>query len=328
MYYQISIYLIFSVVILWLGAMASYRYELIDRPGKRKIHSKPTAYTGGILLIFIFFFALQFLDNLNYNLNLIISSSIIISLIGFIDDRFKLNAGSKLSLQIITVFYLIFIKNINLSNLGDYEYFTLELYSFSETFTLLSVLFLINSFNYFDGIDGSLSFGILSVILCLYIIVTDEKINQLMIILILPLIIFLFFNFSIMKLPKLFLGDSGSLMLGYILSFLIIYCAKYNLAHPILLAWTISLFVYEFLATNLDRLVKKRSPFKAGLDHFHYKLLKKVHYIFVVDVLIFILNFLFFLIGYIFFYYINPMSSLILFILFFFIFFYLRKKIF
>ena len=78
---------------------------------------------------------------------------------GLIDDKYNLNTGGKLSLQVIPIFYLIVFENLKLTQIGDYEYFKLSLGSFSIPFTLLCVLLLINSFNYFDGIDGSLSFS-------------------------------------------------------------------------------------------------------------------------------------------------------------------------
>ena len=181
-----------------------------------------------------------------------------IAIVGFVDDKYHLNTGGKLSLQVLPVFYLIYIENMTLNDIGNYGFFTLELYSFSKVFTLLCVLFLINSFNYFDGLDGSLGFSTLSVLCILYFIVPDEKIKQFIIIMSLPIVAFLFFNLSLFKLPKLFLGDSGSLLLGFILSFLLIFLTNNIKIHPILLAWSVSIFVFEFLSTNIDRLVRKK----------------------------------------------------------------------
>ena len=98
-----------------------------------------------------------------------------IAIVGFVDDKYHLNTGGKLSLQVLPVFYLIYIENMTLNDIGNYVFLPLELYSFSKVFTLLCVLFLINSFNYFDGLDGSLGFSTLSVLCILYFIVPDEK---------------------------------------------------------------------------------------------------------------------------------------------------------
>ena len=107
-------------------------------------------------------------------LDLIVSISFLISCIGLIDDKYDLNVGSKLSLQIIPIF-LVVIENLNLEDLGYYYYFHTDLGAFSIPFTLICVLFLINSFNYFDGIDGTLCISSLSVLLILIFLIPDSK---------------------------------------------------------------------------------------------------------------------------------------------------------
>ena len=324
MIYTLIIYLLTIFFVFYIGSIFSYKLRLVDIPEKRKIHNKPTAYTGGLLISLIYLFSLQLFQTFSLQLNLLISTSLMIAIVGFVDDKYHLNTGGKLSLQILPVFYLIYIENIALNDIGEYGFFTLELYSFSKMFTLLCVLFLINSFNYFDGIDGSLGFSTVSVLFILYFIIPDEKIKQFIIIIALPIVVFLFFNFSFLKLPKLFLGDSGSLLLGFILSFLLIFLTNNIKIHPILLAWSVSIFVFEFLSTNVDRLLRKKNIFKAGLDHLHYKLLRSIKSIFLTDIIIFLLNISLFIIGYISFYYVNPFFSLVTFILLFIIFFYFR----
>jgi UDP-GlcNAc:undecaprenyl-phosphate GlcNAc-1-phosphate transferase len=124
----------------------------------------------------------------------------------------------------------------------------------------------------------------------------------------------------------MFLGDSGSLLLGFITSFILIYLANYTLIHPILLAWTVSIFVYEFLSINLIRLKNKINPFKAGKDHLHHILLNKTKSIFLTNTLMMFTNVALFITGYLSFILINPFTSLILFIIFFIIFFIFRNK--
>jgi UDP-GlcNAc:undecaprenyl-phosphate GlcNAc-1-phosphate transferase len=245
--------------------------------------------------------------------------------VGFIDDKYNLNIGGKLSLQVIPILYLIIIDNLNLIHLGDYNYFKLELNSFSVPFTLLCVMFLINAFNYFDGLDGVLSFTSISVLGILYFLITDENIKLFLIIILLPICFFLLFNFSIFNLPKLFLGDNGSLLLGFIIAFMLIYLANQRIVHPILLAWSVSIFVYEFISINLIRLKNKKNPFKAGLDHLHHIFFKKNKSIFLTNFLIVSTNIVFFTIGYISFEIFNPLISLILFLSLFIIFFIIRN---
>jgi len=322
----IASYSLISFLILILVSRISYKLNLLDIPNKRKKHLKPTAFTGGLALSFIYILSILFFDVYDEKLNLILLIAFLIAIVGFIDDKYHLNIGGKLSLQVLTIIYLIVIENINLNDLGNYIYFTLELNSFAIPFTLLSVIFLINSFNYFDGLDGTLTFATISVLGILYFLVNDENTKLFLITLLLPLLIFLFFNFSMFKLPKLFLGDSGSLLLGFIIAFILIFIARYNQIHPILLAWSITIFVYEFLSINLIRLINKKNIFNAGLDHLHHILLKKNKSLFLTNFSITILNIIFFIVGYLSFIFINPLISLILFIVFFIIFFIIRLK--
>ncbi len=325
---SISIYFILIFIVLLICGKISYKLNLVDIPNKRKAHSTPTAHTGGIAISLCYIFALQLFNILENNLNLILSISCLISIVGLIDDKYNLNTGGKLSLQIIPIFYLIVVENLRLTEIGDYHYFNLILNSFEIPFTLLCVLFLINAFNYFDGLDGTLSFASISVILILYFLSTEDNLRIFLIILVLPIFIFLIFNFSFFNVPKLFLGDGGSLLLGFVISFTLIYFAKEQIAHPILLAWSISIFAYEFLSINLLRMINNENIFKAGFDHLHHYLFRKTKSIFLTNVIIFFTNLLFFLIGYISFNKIGPIISLALFIFFFILFLFARNKYF
>ena len=325
MYNAIIAYSILTFLLLFFCAVISYKLNLVDLPNKRKTHSKPIAYTGGVAISVALLCALQIFDVTGGVLNSIISIAFLVTIVGFVDDKYYLNTGGKLSLQIIPILYLIVYENLNLLHIGDYNYFLLGLGSFSIPFSLLSVLFLINAFNYFDGIDGSLGFTTISVLAILYFLSPNENIKLFLITTLIPVCIFLCFNFSIFKLPKLFLGDSGSLLLGFIVAFILIYFANQKLAHPILLAWSVAIFVYEFLSINLLRLKNEKNPFQAGQDHLHHILFIKNKSIFLTNLFMVFVNIIFFTIGYISFIFFNPLVSLFLFILFFIIFFIFRN---
>lgn len=323
---EIILYSLIVFLIFFLNAKISYKLNLIDYPNKRKIHTKGTIFTGGIAISTALVFSIFLTDILSHNLNLILSIGFLMSIIGFIDDKFNLNVGSKLSLQIIPIFYLIINQNLYLNHLGDYYYFKIDLGSFALPFTLISILFLINAFNYFDGMDGTLCFTTISVLIILFFLNSNQDLQYFLIIILISLIIFLFFNFSIFKLPKTFLGDSGSLLIGFIVSFILIYIANKNLVHPILLAWSVVIFVYEFLSINLIRLKNKKNPFKPGQDHLHYILFDKTNSIFLTNFFMTLINIILFTIGYLSFSLINPVFSLILYIFMFIIFLIFRNK--
>ena len=322
----IIIYSLLSFLILFLCGKVSYKLNLLDHPNKRKIHTNATAYTGGFAISIILIFSIFLFTVSDKNLNIILSIAFLISIIGLIDDKYNLDVSSKLSLQIIPIFYLVVFENLALQQIGDYNYFKVELGSFVIPFTLMCVLLLINAFNYFDGIDGTLGFTSISVLIILYFLIPNQNFQLFLILILIPLAIFLCFNFSLFKLPKLFLGDSGSLLIGFVIAFALIYLANQNLTHPILLAWSVVIFVYEFLSINLIRLKNKKDPLKAGQDHLHHLLFNNTKSIFLTNFFISIMNIILFIIGYLSFLLISPLISLILFITFFIIFLILRNN--
>lgn len=332
---SILIYILVSFFILFLFGKLSYALNLVDVPNNRKIHKKPTAFTGGIALSIILVCSIILFDGFNKNLSLILSIGFLISIVGLIDDKYNLNIGGKLSLQIIPIFYLIIFENFSLTSIGNYDLFEIDLGTFSIPFTFLSVLLLINAFNYFDGLDGTLGFTSISVFGILYFLAVEQNLHFLileqnsqffLIAIIIPILIFLIFNFSFFNLPKMFLGDSGSLFLGFVVSFILIFFANQKLIEPILLAWSVAIFVYEFLSINIIRLINKQKLFKAGQDHLHHVILKKHNSLFFTNFIITSLNIIFFLIGYISSVLFNQIASLIIFILMFIIFFLIRNK--
>ena len=322
----IVIYSLLCFLILFICARISYRIKLVDLPNKRKIHSEATAFTGGIAISFSLILSIFLFRITDNNFNLILSTAFLISMIGLIDDKYNLNVGGKLSLQIFPIFYLIVFQGIELAYLGDYYYFEIKVGSFSIPLTLICALFLINAFNYFDGIDGTLSFTSITVLAILYFLVPDNEFKLFLILILIPILIFLIFNFSIFKIPKMFLGDSGSLLLGFIISFILIYLANQNTVHPILLAWSIVVFVYEFLSINIIRVRNSHNPFQASQDHLHHLLFRKTKSIFNTNLFISFLNIILFSIGYLSFSFLNSLTSLTLFILIFFIFLYFRTQ--
>ena len=322
----IIIYSLLSFLILFLCGKVSYKLNLLDHPNKRKIHTNATAYTGGFAISVILLFSIFLFTVSDKNLNIILLIAFLISIIGLIDDKYNLDVSSKLSLQIIPIFYLVVFENLALQQIGDYNYFKVELGSFVIPFTLMCVLLLINAFNYFDGIDGTLGFTSISVLIILYFLIPNQNFQLFLILILIPLTIFLCFNFSLFKLPKLFLGDSGSLLIGFVIAFVLIYLSNQNLTHPILLAWSVVIFVYEFLSINLIRLKNKKDPLKAGQDHLHHLLFNNTKSIFLTNFFISIMNIILFIIGYLSFLLISPLISLILFITFFVIFLILRNN--
>ena len=308
----------FQLVLSYFIISLSKKLNLLDKPSNRKKHKIEVPFTGGIILSFTYLFSV-FITN--YDLlfiNLILSYSFVIAVSGFLDDKYKFNPGTKLVFQILPIL-LIIDQNLFLLDLGEYYLFgKIILGSFDKIFTVLCLLFLINAFNYSDGIDGLTSL-ISIVIIISYsffaFIFLKQAITEYLIIVCFPLLIFFIFNFNFIKGFKVFLGDSGSNLLGFMVGFIAIYLHRVEEIHAALIIWPLSFITYEFLSVNLYRAIKSRNIFEPGRDHIHYILhdIYKLNYN-IILILLFLLNMFLIVLGSLAFFFLGTDASLFLFI--------------
>jgi len=247
-----------------------------DYPNKiRKIHKKKIAKVGGFLIIvnIILFYAISFNSTgiLKQEIFFIIGC-ILFFLLGFFDDKHDINAYIKFFFQIIFLLLLIIFNN-NLSINNIYISFLdkkILLGEFSFFFTILCYLLFINAFNMLDGIN--ISAGIYALLLLVFLYLHQN--NILYIFLIISLLFFLIKNYQ----NKLFLGNNGSYLLGFILSYFIIDLNRTKVisAEEIFLALIIP--GLDMLRLYVQRIHNKKNPFKADLNHLHHILLKKFSY--------------------------------------------------
>ena len=265
------IYFFLSSAIIFLSNYLRY----FDKPSKRGIHKTPTINTGG-LIIYFFFLSVISQGEFNHNIELIVSIGFFVCISGFIDDRINLNPSSKIILLIIPSIYLI-MNGISISDLGQYEYLgNLELGKFKIPFLLLAIGLLINATNYIDGIDGLLLTFFLSCLIYYIFLIDDAETKNLLKFFILGGL----FNLILNLLPsknkfKVFSGDSGSLFIGFFISFMIIELYNNFNIHPAILIWPLWYPVYDFLFVSINRLMKKKSIFTPDNTHLHHTINRK-----------------------------------------------------
>ena len=262
----VIIYILISSCIIYLSIYLRY----FDKPNKRGIHRTPTINTGG-LIIYFFFLSVISQDEFNHNVELIVSIGFFVCIAGFIDDRVNLTPSSKIILIIIPSIYLI-LNGISIDNLGQYEYLgSLELGKFKIPFLLLAIGLLINATNYIDGIDGLLLIFFISCLIYYIFLIDDiQTINLLKL-----FVIASFLNLVLNLLPskskfKVFSGDSGSLFIGFFISFITIELYNSFNIHPAFLIWPLWYPVYDFLFVSINRLLNKKSIFKPDNTHLHH----------------------------------------------------------
>ena len=267
------IYILISSSIIYLSIYLEY----YDKPNQRAIHRIPTINTGG-LIIYSFFLSVVSLGEFNHNIELIVTIGFFVCLTGFVDDRINLNPSNKIVLILIPSIYLI-LSGISINDLGQYEYLgNLELGKFKIPFLLMAIGLLINATNYIDGIDGLLLTFFLSCLLYYIFLIDDTKTVNLLKF----FVIASFFNLILNLLPskskfKVFSGDSGSLFIGFFISFMTIELYNSFNIHPAFLIWPLWYPVYDFLFVSINRLLNKKSIFKPDNTHLHHVISKKFY---------------------------------------------------
>lgn len=251
-----------------------FRNYFLDIPNsERKIHNKPTYLIGGHY-IFIFYLIIGIIS-LNYNLNeKIIYFSIIscIFIVGILDDLIDLKPVIKLSFVLGFYLLLTYFDNEYLLDKIYFETFdkNFNFGVYSYFISSLCVLLLINAINLVDGINGlaMMIFLIFGFFLNYFL-----KLNLNLSI----LVFYIFIFFNIYK-GKYFLGNSGSLLIGAIIGFSTIknYNVNFldqNSAEDIFILFLIP--GIDMFRLFIERIIKKRNPFKADKNHLHHFLLKK-----------------------------------------------------
>ncbi|MCX4293159.1 MULTISPECIES: glycosyltransferase family 4 protein [unclassified Prevotella] len=271
--------------------------KLYDLPGVRKIHKTGIPRLGGISflpsMIAAFFLAMSVFNTVGTNGQITISlwscfffvSMIIIYTVGFVDDVLGLNARTKFIFQIIAASILplsgLYINDLyGLFGIHDIPFFI------GAPFTVLTIVFINNAINLIDGIDG-LSAGLSLIALMgflVYFMLGGIWVYSILIAGLMGVLIsFLYFNIfgTTEKGTKIFMGDSGSLTLGFILSFLLVKLSMKNpdvitLPHNnLLLAGSLLIVpIFDVFRITFVRLKHGKAIFDADKNHIHHKIMR------------------------------------------------------
>ena len=278
---NIAIICFIEILLIILLYKLSFKINLLDHPNKIKSHIDPIPLIGGIAIYLGILCSIFLFDYNLLILKLIYTSSLII-LLGLVDDYINLNSLIRLLLQICisTIIYLFGFKVINIGIIPGVGYFSIYDIN-SYIFTIVSLITLINAFNFQDGIDGLATTNIIIslILFCLmsYFFSIDVlSLNIILIIIVLSLV-FLLFNFS--KKYKIFLGSSGSYFYGFFYGSLIIYISQNNsfFTNNYFIIWFIFLPVMDMLSLFILRISNKRNPMLGDRNHIHH-LLQKQNY--------------------------------------------------
>jgi|TARA_B100001079_G_C16391025_1_gene506834 UDP-GlcNAc:undecaprenyl-phosphate GlcNAc-1-phosphate transferase len=268
----------FLILIYFLKKTSNY-LNLIDKPSERKKHKGNIPLIGGIA-IYINFFLYFYYYELSYHLNVIVYTSSILLILGAIDDSIGLGVTFRLFAQLLSCLIIIG-SGLTITNIGNYMYFpNIEIGLLSVAFTVLCVMGLTNAFNFMDGIDGLCSglvlVSISSIILFSFIGGTIDFFYGYEFIIIICVSLVLFLCFNLTSYSKIFLGDSGSMTLGFLVSwFLVLFSqSEKTVIHPVLTIWCVTIPVFDLIAVFIRRISRRINPFIPDRRHVHHLLLE------------------------------------------------------
>jgi UDP-GlcNAc:undecaprenyl-phosphate/decaprenyl-phosphate GlcNAc-1-phosphate transferase len=262
--------------------------SLMEKPGERRSHTTPTPTFGGIAIyaaILIAYFLWPSIDQTDiYRTNLSVAGMTILFFIGIKDDLVGIDPNKKILFQVLAAMILIFFGELRV----DYLYGILGFHHITEIISVLLTCFifiaLTNAINLIDGIDG-LAGGIATIASATFggwfLLTNHFTMACLAFTLAGALIGFLRFNFS--KTSKIFMGNTGSLIIGFMLAFFAVRFVNLNASFryeptaffnaPIIAIVILIIPIFDTLRVFLVRILAGKSPFSADRNHMHHILL-------------------------------------------------------
>ena len=273
--------LVITPAVIW----SARRINIADVPGARSSHSKPVPHIGGIslfaatmcltVLVLILPNAVgDAFREIMTKVIVLLSAAAFIFVVGLFDDIKGIRVRFKFLAQLAAAI-AVCCAGIRIERIAVADWLTLDFGWFSWPLTLLWIVGITNAINLSDGLDG-LAAGI-SAVACGVIVIFAVYSGQvvmavLMLALLGSLTGFLFFNFNP---AKIFMGDSGSMFLGFTIASSSVMSATKSstlvgLALPVLV---LGIPIFDTLFSMLRRFLERRSIFTPDRSHFHHKLL-------------------------------------------------------
>ena len=283
LYLQIPLALVIALILSFcvtpLVKRFAHRVGAIDTPkDARRVHTHPIPRLGGLAIFIGFLFSVTLLADISVEVRGILLGAVIIVTLGVIDDIRPLPALLKFIVQIIaaliTVFHGVNIEFFaNPFVLGNNNYVSLGMLAIPVT--VLWIVGITNSVNLIDGLDG-LAVGVSTissiVMLVIALLVAEPNVAVIMAALAGACLGFIPYNFNP---AKIFMGDAGALLLGFILATVSIlglfkFYTIISFAVPFLV---LALPFFDTAFAFLRRLAKGKNPMAPDRGHFHHRLL-------------------------------------------------------
>jgi UDP-GlcNAc:undecaprenyl-phosphate GlcNAc-1-phosphate transferase len=260
---------------------AAYRFGLLDAPGHRKIHDSPVPLIGGIAIFLGFLFAAVLFGPHSARLDAFLAGGGLLVAVGALDDRLELSHWLRFAAQIAAGLIMVFWGGLVIDDLGGILGSESQpLGKWAIPFTVFGTVGVINAINMIDGVDGLAGTICVVALGILGVVALGNGASEAAHIafgLGCATLAFLYFN---MRLPgrakaAIFLGDAGSMLLGYAISWLLVTLTQQPVAaiNPVTALWLLAVPLIDTVSIMFRRILKGRSPFAPDKEHLHHILM-------------------------------------------------------
>ena len=267
---------LFVVCIMPIIMKVAFHVNALDMPNERKVHTKPMPRLGGLAIFLGFLLGYMLFCTPTPQMLSILIGSFIIILVGIVDDINPINPLPKFLAQVIAGIVVVYYGNIILQDFSAYGIY-MNFGIFARPITIFFIVAIINCMNFIDGLDGlaggiaTIFFITISVIISIMGIYNGLD-ASLTLVMIGATLGFLVYNFHP---AKIFMGDSGSMFLGYMVAVISLLGFKnVTLTSFIVPVLIFAIPILDTLFAILRRLLKGESPSKADKEHLHHQILK------------------------------------------------------
>ncbi|KAA8996983.1 UDP-N-acetylglucosamine--undecaprenyl-phosphate N-acetylglucosaminephosphotransferase [Affinibrenneria salicis] len=282
MLYQLSVIFIVALILVAIARQAAFAVGLVDKPDARKRHQGHIPLVGGVVIYLTVTLMTCWQPAWLPQSGCYVLCISALALLGVLDDRFDLPVAPRVLVQGGIAFTMMLAAGMQLNSLGRlWGQGELLLGYGALVITPLAVWAAINAWNMVDGIDGQL--GALSCITfaalaILFAVGGQATLAQWCLGVIAALAAFLLFNLSVFGSGrKVFMGDAGSMVIGFTVLWLLIAATQGPSAvmRPVTALWLIAIPLMDMVTVMIRRVLRGQSPFVAGRDHLHHILMRR-----------------------------------------------------
>ncbi|KHT61591.1 UDP-phosphate N-acetylglucosaminyl 1-phosphate transferase [Photobacterium gaetbulicola] len=274
-----SVFLL-SFCSLFIFRKVAKKIGLVDKPSARKLHQGAIPLVGGISVVFTIVAGFLLFLPMTLNMALFLVCSVILVVLGALDDFFDLSVKIRLVIQALISLAMLHIGEHSLHKLGYLMGSETIMLSplLSGFITVFGVIGAINAFNMVDGIDGLLG-GLASVTFSalgwVFYYSGHEYLATVCLLIVTALIPYIMLNLGV---PlggrfKVFMGDAGSMFIGFAVVWMLIRGSQeagvYAL-QPVTALWLIAIPLLDMVTIMIRRICKGQSPFKPDREHLHH----------------------------------------------------------